>query len=69
MKCPKCGHEWENNLAADIAAKANSDPKMTANRILADMPAYTHALPRRVWIKTFKDNLSNPQDPRFIDLK
>jgi len=69
MKCPKCGHEWTNAKAAEIAEKANSDPKYTAQRVLAAMPADLHPLPRRVWIKTFKETLSNPQDPRFIDMK
>lgn len=69
MKCPKCGHEWENSLATEIAGKANNDQSMTAKRVLAAMPAYMHPLPRRVWLQTFKKNLSNPNDPRFIDLK
>jgi hypothetical protein len=52
-----------------MAEKANKDPNITANRILASMPAYMHPLPRRVWIKSFKENLLIPDDPRFVDLK
>jgi len=69
MKCPKCGHEWKNALAQDIAQQANADPNFSAKRVLAAMPAYTHELPRRAWIKTFFEKLSNPKDNRFIDLK
>ena len=69
MKCPKCGHEWKNSLAQDIAQQANGDPNFSAKRVLAAMPVYTHALPRRSWIKTFLGNLTDPKDPRFIDLK
>lgn len=37
--------------------------------VLAMIPTYKNDLPRRAWLKTFRDHLSAPLVQRFSDLK
>lgn len=37
--------------------------------VLAMIPTYKNDLPRRAWLKTFRDHLSAPLLKRFSDLK
>lgn len=37
--------------------------------VLNMIPKYSNDLPRRAWLKTFRDHLSAPLAKRFSDLK
>ena len=66
----KIGQQSETKKSAVEAAKiANTNIGMTCQQIVAMIPIYKAPLPRRSWIAKFRSLLSDPTDPRFIDLK
>lgn len=57
-------------MKAKDAAKWVEEHLDCSEKQVKDMiPAYNGDLPRRAWLKTFKDSLPAPLKARFYDLK
>jgi hypothetical protein len=55
--------------AKEAAEWVKQHEDCTDTDIVAMVPTYKNDLPRRAWIKTFKDHLPAPLAKRFSDLK
>lgn len=57
-------------MTAKEAAKWVEEHLDCSNKqVLKLIPKYKNDLPRRAWLKTFKDSLPAPLRARFFDLK
>ena len=55
--------------AVEAAQWVKKNPHCTTAEIEEMIPEYANPLPRRAWLRTFRDNLPSDLKEKFSDLK